>query len=272
VLVVKAEHRTAIPGIIHGSSGSGASLYLEPLSTVEINNDVVALEQQEREEIHRILRALTDGFRQRPAELRQALDAATELDIIQAKASFSHLISGVAPTLSSDGRLELRAARHPLLIPAVVARLEDEDRDKPAREPVPVDVLVIPPTTVLLITGPNTGGKTVALKTAGLSALMAQAGLFVAAADARLPVFRSIFADIGDEQSIAASLSTFSWHITNIAGMDRSLSLPALVLLDEVGAGTDPTEGGALGVAIVDHFRARGAMVMATTHHGLLKA
>ena len=271
VLVVKAEHRTAIPGIIHGSSGSGASLYLEPLSTVEINNDVVALEQQEREEIHRILRALTDGFRQRPTELRQALDAATELDIIQAKARFSHLISGVAPTLSSDGRLELRAARHPLLIPAVVARLEDEDRDKPAREPVPVDVLVIPPTTVLLITGPNTGGKTVALKTAGLSALMAQAGLFVAAADARLPVFRSIFADIGDEQSIAASLSTFSWHITNIAGMDRSLSLPALVLLDEVGAGTDPLEGGALGVAIIDHFRSRGATVVSTTHYDALK-
>jgi DNA mismatch repair protein MutS2 len=271
VLVVKAEHRTAIPGIIHGSSGSGASLYLEPLSTVEINNDVVALEQQEREEIHRILRALTDSFRQRPVELRQALDAATELDIIQAKARFSQLISGVAPTLSADGRLELRAGRHPLLIPAVVARLDDQDRAKPAREPVPVDVLVIPPTTVLLITGPNTGGKTVALKTAGLSALMAQAGLFVAAADARLPVFRSIFADIGDEQSIAASLSTFSWHITNIAAMDRSLSLPALVLLDEVGAGTDPLEGGALGVAIIDHFRSRGATVISTTHYDALK-
>jgi DNA mismatch repair protein MutS2 len=136
---------------------------------------------------------------------------------------------------------------------------------------VPVDILLIPPTTVLLITGPNTGGKTVALKTAGLLALMAQAGLFVPAADARLPVFRSIFADIGDEQSIAASLSTFSWHITNIAGMDRSLVLPALVLLDELGAGTDPLEGGALGVAIIDYFRARGAMVVSTTHYDALK-
>jgi DNA mismatch repair protein MutS2 len=270
VLVVKAEHRTSIPGIIHGTSGSGASLYLEPLSTVEINNEIVALEQQEREEVHRILRVLTDGFRTNPAELRQALDAATELDIIQAKARFAHLISGVAPTLSSDGRLELRAARHPLLIPAVVARL-DSGRKKPSREPIPVDLLVIPPTSVLLITGPNTGGKTVALKTAGLSAAMAQAGLFVAAAEARLPVFRSVFADIGDEQSIAANLSTFSWHITNIASMDRALVLPALVLLDELGAGTDPLEGGALGVAIIEHFRSSGAVVVSTTHYEALK-
>ncbi len=271
VLVVKAEHRSAIPGIIHGSSGSGASLFLEPLSTVEINNDIVAIEQEERAEIHRILRALTDSFRSRPIELRQALDAAADLDVIQAKARFAQLVSGVAPILSSDGRMELRAARHPLLIPAVVARLDDTDREQPSREPVPVDVLVIPPTTVLVITGPNTGGKTVALKTAGLSALMAQAGLFVPAADARLPVFRSIFADIGDEQSIAASLSTFSWHITNIAAMSRTLSLPGLVLLDELGAGTDPLEGGALGVAIIEHFRARGAVVVATTHYEALK-
>ena len=270
VLVVKAEHRTSIPGIIHGSSGSGASLYLEPLSTVEINNELVALEQQEREEVHRILRALTDGFRSTPVELRRSLDAATELDVIQAKARFAHLVSGAAPTLSTDGRLELRAARHPLLLPAVIARL-DTEREPPSREPVPVDVLVIPPTTVLLITGPNTGGKTVALKTAGISALMAQAGLFVPAAEARLPVFRTIFADIGDEQSIAASLSTFSWHITNIASMDRSLALPSLVLLDELGAGTDPLEGGALGVAIVEHFRSRGAVVISTTHYEALK-
>jgi DNA mismatch repair protein MutS2 len=277
VLIVKAEHRASIPGIIHGSSGSGASLYLEPLSTVEINNEIVAIEQQEREEVHRILRYLTDSFRLKPIELRQALDAATELDVIQAKVRFAQLISGVAPVLSTDGRVELRGARHPLLIPAVIARqlandeTPREGRDVPPKDPVPVDVLVIPPTTVLLITGPNTGGKTVALKTAGLAALMAQAGLFVPAAEARLPVFRSIFADIGDEQSIAANLSTFSWHITNIASMDRSLSLPALVLLDELGAGTDPLEGGALGVAIIEHFRTRGAIVISTTHYEALK-
>ena len=277
VLVVKAEHRASIPGIIHGSSGSGASLYLEPLSTVEINNDIVALEQQEHEEVHRILRQLTDAFRLKPIELRQAVDAATELDVIQAKVRFAQLVSGVAPVLSTDGRLELRGARHPLLIPGVIARQRANDYDRRDRseplpkEPVPVDVLVIPPTTVLMITGPNTGGKTVALKTAGLLALMAQAGLFVPAADARLPVFRSVFADIGDEQSIAASLSTFSWHITNIAGMDRALVLPALVLLDELGAGTDPLEGGALGVAIIEHFRTRGAIVISTTHYDTLK-
>ena len=121
------------------------------------------------------------------------------------------------------------------------------------------------------ITGPNTGGKTVALKAAGLLSLMAQAGLYVPAADARLPVFRSVFADIGDEQSIAANLSTFSWHVTNISAMDRSLALPALVLLDEVGAGTDPLEGGALGVAIIEHFRSRGAVVISTTHYEALK-
>jgi DNA mismatch repair protein MutS2 len=277
VLVVKAEHRASIPGIIHGSSGSGASLYLEPLSTVEINNDIVALEQQEREEVHRILRYLTDAFRLKPIELRQAVDAATELDVIQAKVRFAQLVSGIAPVLSTDGRLELRGARHPLLIPGVIARqrADDDTRrgrgDAPAKNPVPVDVLVIPPTSVLLITGPNTGGKTVALKTAGLLALMAQAGLFVPAAEARLPVFRSIFADIGDEQSIAANLSTFSWHITNIASMDRSLAMPALVLLDELGAGTDPLEGGALGVAIIEHFRTRGAIVISTTHYDALK-
>src|SRR5205085_5385471 len=135
VLVVKAENRTAIPGIIHGSSGSGASLYLEPLSTVEINNDIVALEQQEREEVHRILRLLTDAFRSRPGELRQTLDAAIELDIIQAKVAFAHLVSGVAPSISADGRLELRGAKHPLLIPAVVSRL-DSTRAVPSRDPV----------------------------------------------------------------------------------------------------------------------------------------
>ncbi len=277
VLVVKAEHRASIPGIIHGSSGSGASLYLEPLSTVEINNDIVALEQQEREEVHRILLHLTDAFRLKPIELRQAIDTATELDVIQAKVRFAQLTAGVAPAWSTDGRLELRGARHPLLMPGVIARqLADEDAhiergEAPPKDPVPVDVLVIPPTTVLLITGPNTGGKTVALKTAGLLALMAQSGLFVPAEDARLPVFRSVFADIGDEQSIAANLSTFSWHITNIASMDRALAPPALVLLDELGAGTDPLEGGALGVAIIEHFRTRGAIVISTTHYEALK-
>lgn len=275
VLLVRSEHRTSIPGIVHGSSASGASLFLEPLSTVEINNDIVALQEQEAEELHRILLALTDAFRARGADLRRTLDIAAQLDVAQAKARFSRLCDGIPPVVAADGRLELRGARHPLLIPAVDARLRsDEDADYEPRTsgPVPVDILLIPPTTVLMITGPNTGGKTVALKTAGLLSLMAQAGLHVPAADgSQLPVFRSVFADIGDEQSIAANLSTFSWHISNIVRIEKSLALPALVLLDEVGSGTDPMVGGALGMSIIDHFRKRGAQVVATTHYDALK-
>jgi DNA mismatch repair protein MutS2 len=273
VLLVKSEHRASIPGIVHGSSGSGATLFLEPLSTVEINNEVVALEQQEAEEVRRILLALSDQFRSRAADLQRTLEAATELDVIQAKARFSQIVDGIPPGASADGRLELRAARHPLLIGEVAQRAGEAGTAPGAGGPVPVDVLVIPPVRVLVITGPNTGGKTVALKTAGLLAAMAQAGLHVPAAEGtRLPVFRSIFADIGDEQSIAASLSTFSSHITNIASMDRSLAAPALVLLDEIGAGTDPVEGGALGMALLEHFKRRGALVVATTHYDMLKS
>ncbi len=259
VLVVRAENRTAIPGIVHGSSASGASLFLEPLSTVEINNDIVALEQQEQEEVRRILLALTDAFRARAGDLERTIEIATTLDVLQAKARYSLEIGGVEPKLARDGRLELRAARHPLLI----ARGTDV---------TPVDVVLIPPTHALVITGPNTGGKTVALKTAGLLPMMAQAGLLIPVADgSQVPVFHSVFADIGDEQSIAESLSTFSAHIANVVAMDKALDAPALVLLDEAGGGTDPNEGGALATAIIDHFRKRGAMVVATTHFDALK-
>jgi DNA mismatch repair protein MutS2 len=256
VLVVKAEHRSGIPGIVHGASTSGASLFLEPLSTVEINNDIVALEEQEAEEVRRILLALAEAFRSRAGDLHRTIEAATELDTRQARARYSQSIDASEPRLSTDGAFELQAARHPLL-----------------KQPVPITVKIIPPATVLLITGPNTGGKTVALKTAGLLALMAQAGLRIPAADgSRVPVFRSMFADIGDEQSIEASLSTFSGHVANLASMDRNLAVPALVLLDEVGSGTDPVEGGALGVAVVDHFRKRGSTVIATSHYDALKS
>jgi DNA mismatch repair protein MutS2 len=284
VLVVRSEHRAAIPGIVHGSSGSGASLFLEPLSTVEINNDIVALEQQEGEEVRRILLALTEAFRGRTDDLDRTVAAATELDVLQARAQFSILVDGTEPAIAVDGRLEIRGARHPLLIPAVRRRIGDAvDADSPADAPsqparasagpVPVDVLLIPPISVLVITGPNTGGKTVALKTAGLLSLMAQAGLLIpAAGGSQIPVFQTVFADIGDEQSIAANLSTFSAHIASIVAMDKALALPSLVLLDEAGAGTDPVEGGALAMAIIDHFHRRGAMVIATTHYDALKS
>ena len=256
VLMVRAEHRGSIPGVVHGASASGQSLFLEPLGTVEINNDVVELEEKEAVEVRRILLELTDAFRRRPEDLERTFDMAAELDTIQARARFSQSTGGVEPMIAPDGAFELRAARHPLL----------------GSKAVPVDVLMTPPTRVLIIAGPNTGGKTVALKTAGLFAAMAQAGLHLPAEKGtKLPVFKSVFADIGDEQSIAASLSTFSGHVTNVVSMDRGLTLPALVLLDEVGAGTDPAEGGALGTAVIDHFRKRGAHLVATTHFDVLK-
>jgi DNA mismatch repair protein MutS2 len=256
VLIVRAEHRGSIPGIVHGGSASGASLFVEPLETVEINNEIVELEEQEAEEIRRILLALTDAFRRRPEELERTLEVATELDVIQARARFALEVDGTEPIIAADGTFELKGARHPLVA-----------------NPVPVEIVMAPPTRVLVITGPNTGGKTVALKTAGLFAAMAQAGLHVPAnPGSRVPVFKSLFADIGDEQSISASLSTFSAHIANVVGMNRDLALPALVLLDEVGAGTDPVEGGALGIAVIDHFRTRGAHLIATTHYDALKS
>ena len=273
VLIVRSEHRTAIPGIVHGSSSSGASLFLEPLSTVDINNEIVALDEQERDEVQRVLLALSTAFRRRAADLHRTLTVATELDVLQARSAFAGAVDGVEPRLATDETLELRNARHPLLMASVASRLAMPSREGAPVEPVPVDIVMSPPTRTLIITGPNTGGKTVALKTAGLLTLMAQAGLHIPAAPgSRVPVFRSVFADIGDEQSIAASLSTFSGHVTNIVEMDRRLSLPALILLDEVGAGTDPVEGGALGRAIVEHFRQRGAHVVATTHDDVLKA
>ena len=276
VLLVRAEHRSAIPGIVHGSSGTGATLFLEPLSTVEINNEIVALEDDETAEVRRILLELAGAIRKRALDLRHTLDAATGIDTIQARAGFATLIDGVEPALASDTRIVLPQARHPLLIPAVRRRLgapNDHGDDDPGAGPVPVDLVLEPPTTTLVVTGPNTGGKTVALKTAGLLSLMAQTGLHVPAGPgATVTIFKVVFADIGDEQSLSASLSTFSGHITNIVSMERHLALPALVLLDEIGAGTDPVEGGALGAAVIDHFKTRGALVLATTHDDMLKS
>jgi DNA mismatch repair protein MutS2 len=258
VVVVRAEHRGAVPGIVHGSSGSGASLYLEPLATVELNNDVVALTEREREEIHRILLGLTNALRRRQDELDALVATAAELDELHGKARLSTRLGAVAPAIVEGAGLELLGARHPLL---------------ESGRAVPSDLTVMPPIQALVISGPNTGGKTVALKAFGLLALMAQAGLFIPVeAGSRFAPFQSIFADIGDEQSIAASLSTFSAHVANLVAMERALEPPALVLLDEVGGGTDPSEGGALGAAVIDHFRRRGAIVIATTHDDALKS
>jgi DNA mismatch repair protein MutS2 len=272
VLLVKADQRGQVPGIIHGSSGSGASLFVEPLPAVELNNDIVSLGDDEREEVQRILRELTARVGDRARDLAGALDVLGELDAAQAFALVARDMDAHEPQIA-DGHLDLELldGRHPLLMPAICERIGHQRRS--TRDPVPVTIRVGFGAPVLVISGPNTGGKTVALKTVGLFALMAQSGFFVPAAPGSvLPVFRRVYADIGDEQSIEANLSTFSAHLASIVAMTKDLEPPALVLLDEVGAGTDPTEGGALGVAIVDHFRARGAMVVATTHHGLLKA
>ncbi len=271
VVVVRAEHQEAIPGIVHGSSASGASVYLEPLSTVALNNDIVTLAERERAEIQRILTALTDGFRGRHDDLVATFDAAADIDELYAKTELARRVDGIAPELAADGRLEFRGARHPLLIPAM--RELTEGRRDTQGVVVASDLVVVPPARALVISGPNTGGKTVALKAFGLLAMMAQAGLLIPVEPgSRFTPFTTIFADIGDEQSIAASLSTFSAHIANIVAMDEALTLPALVLLDEVGSGTDPAEGGALGAAIIDHFKRRGATVVATTHDEALKS
>ncbi len=271
VLLLKAEFRGQVPGVIHGSSGSGQSLFVEPLPAVELNNDIVSLQDEERQEVVRILQRLTARVGDRAEELSRAGQILGELDAVQAMALLARDMDAHPPEIAEGSELELVDARHPLLMANLAERLGIDRRGQ--REPVPVSLRVGFGNPVLVISGPNTGGKTVALKTTGLLAVMAQCGLHVPAGPGSLlPVFRRIYADIGDEQSIAANLSTFSAHLATIVEMTRDLAAPSLVLLDEVGAGTDPTEGGALGVAIVDHFRQRGAIVVATTHHGLMKA
>jgi len=271
VLLLKAEHKGQLPGIVHGTSGSGASLFVEPLPAVELNNDIVELQDEERREVVRILQQLTAQVAERADEIEAMARVLGELDAVQAMALLAVAMDAHPPEIveGKAPEIELTDSRHPLLMPELAARLGITR----SSEPVPVSLRVGGTSPVLVISGPNTGGKTVALKTTGLLALMAQCGLHVPAAPgSRLPVFRRVYADIGDEQSIAENLSTFSSHLAAIVEMTRDLARPALVLLDEVGAGTDPTEGGALGVAIVEHFRRAGAMVLATTHHGLMKA
>ncbi len=271
VLLLKAENKGQLPGIIHGTSGSGASFFVEPLPAVELNNDIVQLQDQERNEVIRILRELTARAGHRADDLALMSSVLGELDAVQAMALLAVDMDAHPPEIVEGPKpdLELLDSRHPLLLPKLAERLGITR----SREPVAVSLRVGGDEPVLVISGPNTGGKTVALKTVGLFALMAQCGLHVPAAiGSRLPVFRRIYADIGDDQSIAENLSTFSSHLAAIVEMTRDLARPALVLLDEVGAGTDPTEGGALGVAIVEHFRKSGTMVLATTHHGLMKA
>lgn len=260
VIPAKVESQPAIRGVVHGSSSSGATVFLEPLGAIELNNDLIRLQDQEREEIRRILLDLSDRLRQNDQDLRRTIDGITELDWRLARARFSQAYRCSAPVLSETYRVDLRAARHPLLI----ERLGYDGV-------VAIDLALGAPTNALIISGPNTGGKTVALKTLGLLVLMAQAGLPVPAGEAHLPVFQQVLVDIGDHQSISENLSTFSAHILNLASIVERLAPPALVLIDEIGTGTDPEQGAALAVALFDFFRRQGALVAATTHFHKVK-
>jgi DNA mismatch repair protein MutS2 len=259
VVPVIPSARKRVPGVVHGSSGSGQTLFLEPLETIELNNDLVRLGEDEFREVHRILRELTGRLRQHAAEIRAAVRVLGEFDFTFAKARFAEEFECVIPKFAPEDRprLVLKGARHPLL--------EDVLRRQHKRV-VPVSLELDGVKRTLLISGPNTGGKTVTMKTVGLIALMAQSGFPVPASEAELPIFPDVLADIGDNQSIEQSLSTFGAHVARIREMVENASHGALVLLDELGRATDPEEGGALGVAILEEFRHYGAFTLSSTH------
>ena len=256
VIPLKTDFRQALRGIVHGESASGATVYVEPDGAVELNNQLLHIQAEEEREVRQILRQLTERLSAQSVALAQAIEVLGEVDFVVAKGRLSRDMQGSAPNFVAPLALRVLGARHPLLPTAV-----------------PIDICVGPEHRTLVITGPNTGGKTAALKTLGLLVLMAQSGLHIPAhADSTLPLFTEVFVDLGDEQSLQQSLSTFSAHLANICAMMEQVSVRSLILLDELGAGTDPMEGGPLGVAILEHFHTSGAMTLATTHHSALKA
>ena len=257
VVAVKAEFKNLLPGIIHDQSQSRATFFVEPLSTLEENNELNMLLQDEKEEERRILLALTAGIRERAGEIARAVEVLGHLDFVFAAAKWAQPWRACIPSLNDRGHWHLRQARHPLLGPKAV----------------PIDLLMAQDQSTLIITGANTGGKTAALKTLGLLTLMAQSGLPIPAAEGSVtPVFGKIFADIGDEQSLQENLSTFSAWVQAVSRIVQEADASSLVLLDEVGGGTDPVEGAALTMALLDGLRSRGAKTIVTTHLHLLKA
>jgi len=263
VIPVRAADRRSVPGVVHGASATGQTVFVEPLEALEGNNQLVQLAEEEAAEIARILAELTERLRQSLAVLQAAAATIAELDSTFARARYSREFSCTIPEFSPEPRLALEAARHPVL----EARLRAEGRGI-----VPLSLELGGAETVLLISGPNTGGKTVALKTVGLAALSAQHAIPVAAERARVPLVDRVLADIGDEQSIAADLSTFSAHMLNLRAMLEAATPRSLVLADEMGTGTAPEEGSALAIALLEEFRRRGSLTLATTHHDRLKA
>lgn len=257
VVPVKAENRSKVPGIVHDQSGSGATLFIEPQVIVELNNKLRELELAEKAEIDRILAELSSNVAEHFHDIMNNQKLLIDLDVIFAKGKLSCMMKAEEPAIDEDGYLDLRAARHPLIDPKKV---------------VPINVSIGKVYDTLVITGPNTGGKTVTLKTIGLLAMMCQSGLHIpAAGTSRMPVYKDIFADIGDEQSIEQSLSTFSSHMRNTVELVEKAETGTLVLLDELGAGTDPTEGAALAIAILERLASQGAQTVATTHYNELK-
>jgi DNA mismatch repair protein MutS2 len=262
VIPVKSDHRARVNGVAHGYSSSGATAFIEPLETIDANNELQALHEAEAREIYKILFGLTQEVREQLQALELAADAVAELDFINAKAVFHQKFNCVIPEIVPQV-LEFTEARHPLL---------EENLRASGGSVVPVSFSLDEEKNTMVISGANAGGKTVVLKTAGLLSLMALSGVPIPARKAKIPFYASVLADIGDHQSLAANLSTFTSHVANISRMIETCKAPALVLLDEVGTGTDPEEGSALGVAVVDHFRkACSAQVMATTHYSGLK-
>lgn len=258
VIPVKQEYRSSFGGIVHDQSGSGATLFIEPEAIVAMNNKLRETKASEIREIEKILQKLTAAAADHVEELLIDLELLAELDFAFAKARLAHEMKATQPRMNDRGFLKLKRGRHPLI-----------DKSKV----VPLDVELGNQYTAIIVTGPNTGGKTVSLKTVGLLSLMAMSGLFVPAEEgSQLCVFDAIYADIGDEQSIEQSLSTFSSHLTNIIRILGALTAKSLVLLDELGAGTDPAEGSALAIAILEHIHARGSRIIATTHYSELKA
>jgi len=257
VLPVKQEYRNEIPGLVHDSSDSGATVFIEPMSIVNLNNELKELDIKEKAEIEKILFDLSAMCAGYCEEVKTLDTLISNLDLIFAKAKYSLNIKGEIPALNDKGIIVLKKARHPLL---------------PPEKAVPIDVSIGKGFDTLVITGPNTGGKTVSLKTLGLCTLMAQSGILIPTfMGSEIAVFKEIYADIGDEQSIEQSLSTFSSHMKNIVSILKNITFDNLVLFDELGAGTDPTEGAALAIAIIEYLRKRGARVAATTHYPELK-
>jgi DNA mismatch repair protein MutS2 len=280
VIPVRAAERRQVQGVVHAASATGQTVFVEPFETIELNNKLVQLTEDEAAEIARILDELTGRLRGNLGPLRFAVDTIAELDSVFARARFAREFDCTLPQFTGDISLELKAARHPVLAETLrahgrnivpIALALGGPLTSLGASPSPSVSLGINAETVLVISGPNTGGKTVALKTVGLAALAAQSGIPVAAETARLPLVDRVLVDIGDEQSIAADLSTFSAHMLNIRAMLEAATPHSLVLVDELGTGTAPEEGAALAVALLDEFRARGCLTLATTHHDRLK-